>query len=271
MGTSTSPLPPQTDMTDRPEAYVLIHGAHHGSWVWDPLLAHLRLPALAVDLPGRGARPADLRSLTLDDYALAVAADIHAAGLRRVILVGHSLAGSVACMVAARNPNAVTHLVGVAAVFPSPGHSAIDQWPAGLRWLPRTGLVLPPGGRRAPLTLSIRKARHRLANDLDDEQARWLLANLGPEAVALTTSPVPETRLAPDLARTYVLCGNDRALPAERQRRQARTIGAQIVEIGTGHDPMVSAPGILANVLNGLLPTSRSSDAPGRGSFTEGQ
>ena len=99
-------------MTDRPEAFVLIHGAHHGSWVWDPLLAHLRLPTLAVDLPGRGARPADLRSLTLDDYAVAVAADIHAAGLRRVILVGHSLAGSVAYTVAARNPNAVTHLVG---------------------------------------------------------------------------------------------------------------------------------------------------------------
>ncbi len=245
-------------MTDRPEAYVLIHGAHHGPWVWDPLLSHLRLPALAVDLPGRGARPADLRSLTLDDYAAAVAADIQAAGLRRVILVGHSLAGSVAYSVAARNPNAVAHLVGVAAVFPPPGHSAIDLWPAGLRWLPRTGLVLRPGGRRGPLRLSTRKARHRLANDLDDEQARWLLAKLRPEAVALTSCPVPQTRLAPELPRTYVLCRNDRALPAQRQRRQARTLGAQIVEIATGHDPMVSAPQTLAVVLNGLPPTEHA-------------
>ena len=242
-------------MTDRPEACVLIHGAHHGAWVWAPLLAHLRLPTLAVDLPGRGAHPADLRSLTLDDYAMAVAADIQAAGLQRVTLVGHSLSGSVAYTVAARNPNAVTHLVGIAAVFPCPGHSAIDLWPAGLRWLPRTGLALRPGGRRAPVRLSTRKARSRLTNDLDDDQTRWLLANLGPEAVGLTTSPVPRTRLAPDLQRTYVLCSNDRALPAERQRRQARTIDAQIVEIGTGHDPMVSAPRILADVLNGLLPT----------------
>ncbi len=242
-------------MTDRPEACVLIHGAHHGSWVWDPLLAHLRLPALAVDLPGRAARPADLRSLTVDDYAMAVAADIQAAGLRRVILVGHSLAGSVAYTVAARNPNAVTHLVGVAAVFPRRGQSAIDLWPAGLRWLPRTGLVLRLGGRSAPLRLSTRKALRRLANDLDDEQARWLLANLGPEAVGLTTCPVPRTRLASDLRRTYVLCSNDRAIPCDRQRRHARTIGAQVVQIDTGHDPMVSAPRLLADVLNGLLPT----------------
>jgi len=243
-------------MTDRPEACVLIHGAHHGSWVWDPLLAHLRLPTLAVDLPGRGAHPADLRSLTLDDYAVAVAADIHTAGLARVMLVGHSLAGSVAYTVAARNPSVVAHLVGVAAVFPSPGHSAIDLWPAGLRWLPRTGLVLRPGGRRAPLRLSTRNARRRLTNDLDDERARWLLANLGPEAVGLLTSPVPRTRLAADLQRTYVLCSNDRALPSERQRRHARTLGARIVQIDTGHDPMVSAPRLLADVLNGLLPSS---------------
>ena len=242
-------------MTDRPEAYVLIHGAHHGSWVWDPLVAHLRLPTLAVDLPGRGTHPADLRSLTLDDYAIAVAAEIRAAGLRRVILVGHSLAGSVAYTVAARNPNAVDHLVGVAAVFPSPGHSAIDLWPAGLRWLPRAGLVLRRGGRRAPLRLRPRKARRILTNDLDHEQARWLLADLGPEGVALTTNPVPEQRLTPDLQRTYVLCSKDRSLPAERQRRQASAIGAQIVQIETGHDPMVGAPRILANVLNDLLPT----------------
>jgi len=101
----------------------------------------------------------------------------------------------------------------------------------------------------------MRKARRRLANDLDDEQARWRLANIGPEGVALTTSPIPETRLVPDLQRTYVLCSHDRALPSERQRRQACTIGAQVVEIDTGHDPMVSAPRVLADVLNGLLPT----------------
>jgi len=62
-------------MTD---GIVLIHGAHHGAWVWDDVVPLLSLPSLAVDLPGRGGqagRPATAGILGLDDLicsALAV-------------------------------------------------------------------------------------------------------------------------------------------------------------------------------------------------------
>jgi len=244
-------------MTAPVEAYVLVHGAHHGAWVWDPLLPHLGRPALAVDLPGRGDL-ATLRTLTISGCAEAVIAQIEGAGLRRVAVVGHSLAGSVAWTVAAQAPDLVIGLVGIAAVFPPAGKGATDLWPTGLRWVPRAKLALRRGGTSAPLTMSDRNARRRLANDCDEDQTAWLLAHLGPESAGLTTSRVPQLQLAPNLCRGYVLCDGDRALPVARQRTQADSIRAPIVEMPTGHDPMVSAPQLLARVLDDL--TSSWSD-----------
>jgi esterase len=96
-------------MTTRAEAYVLIHGAHHGAWVWDSLIEHLHLPAIALDLPGRHD-PNVLRGLTVSDCATAVTAEIRSIGLDRVVIVGHSLAGSVAYAVAAQQPDMVVGL-----------------------------------------------------------------------------------------------------------------------------------------------------------------
>lgn len=50
------------------DGYVLIHGAHHGSWAFERLLPHLAWPALAVDLPGRH-NPAELRAATVASSA----------------------------------------------------------------------------------------------------------------------------------------------------------------------------------------------------------
>lgn len=52
---------------DHNVGFVLIHGSELGAWLWERLVPLLRRPAPAVDLPGRGSRPADRRSLSLED------------------------------------------------------------------------------------------------------------------------------------------------------------------------------------------------------------
>ena len=47
---------------------------------------------------------------------------------------------------------------------------------------------------------------------------------------------------------TYVVCAEDRATPAEAQRGFARRAG-RVVELPTGHNPMLSWPEGLAQVL----------------------
>ena len=46
---------------------VSLHGAMLGRWIWTRVEPFLAAPALAVDLPGRGARPADVTKITLGD------------------------------------------------------------------------------------------------------------------------------------------------------------------------------------------------------------
>ena len=49
-----------------PPAVVLVHGAWHGAWCWEPAIAALAaagVTALAVDLPGHGDDPGPLGDL----------------------------------------------------------------------------------------------------------------------------------------------------------------------------------------------------------------
>src|SRR5438874_2380109 len=57
------------------DGVVLVHGGYHGAWCWDAVVALLDRPCAAVDLPGRGARPAVGQLVTLASCVDAVLAD----------------------------------------------------------------------------------------------------------------------------------------------------------------------------------------------------
>jgi pimeloyl-ACP methyl ester carboxylesterase len=104
------------DLPGRLPARVFVHGlGSTGAWVFgevapDPRLGGHR--SIVIDLPGFGLsdRPGDW-GYRLDDHAGAVAAACAAAGVAEVDLIGHSLGGDVAVVVAARQPGLVRRLV----------------------------------------------------------------------------------------------------------------------------------------------------------------
>jgi len=86
---------------------VLVHGGAHAAGCWERTVAEQarqapELRVLAVDLPGRGSKPADLTAVRIADYIDSVVADIEGAGLGDVVVVGHSLAGVTVPGVVAR-------------------------------------------------------------------------------------------------------------------------------------------------------------------------
>ncbi|MEV8337410.1 alpha/beta hydrolase [Leucobacter sp. NPDC077196] len=93
-------------------ALVAMHGAGLNAHSFDPMLLALRQPALALDMPGHGRSDwradADYRPETL-------AADVLAALDRfappPVTLVGHSLGGLTAALVAASRPDLVSQVI----------------------------------------------------------------------------------------------------------------------------------------------------------------
>lgn len=220
--------------------FVLLHGGAHGAWCWERLLPHLDRPAHALDLPGRGAKPADLESLTAADLAASVVADLDAAGIERAILVGHSLAGITLPRVLDLAGERVAHAVFVACVVPREGQNVFDA-------IAIADELRPTG----PNLLDEERARAMFCSDMDEEQARFVLSRLCPEAVGPMLEPARLAGLRRPVPRSYVKLLRDATLSGEQQDEFARNAGPDcaVVELDAGHDAMVSRPRELAAVL----------------------
>ena len=120
-----------------------LHGGAHGAWCWERVLPHLETPARAIDLPGRGSRPAPLESVTLDDWVDAVVEEIRTSGETPTVLVGHSLAGITMPRVAERIPELLSHLVFIACTVPEEGRTVLEDLAPNVERLARDNLDNP--------------------------------------------------------------------------------------------------------------------------------
>src|SRR5215510_12628484 len=98
--------------------FVLLHGAMLGRWIWQRVEPRLEAPVLALDFPGRGSNPADVRAVTLGDVVATVVADVEEWPTDRVVLVAHSLGGIVVPGVLSLIPRRIAHVVFVSAAVP---------------------------------------------------------------------------------------------------------------------------------------------------------
>lgn len=105
-------------------ALVLVHGGQHAADCWDLAVDEIarratELTVLALDLPGRRGKPGDLLTATIDGWVDSLVSDIDEAGVRDVVIVGHSLAGLTVPGVAARlGSSRVREIVFAAAYVP---------------------------------------------------------------------------------------------------------------------------------------------------------
>jgi pimeloyl-ACP methyl ester carboxylesterase len=244
---------------------VLVHGGGHGAWCWEPLLAHLEAPALAVDLPprsirggkGRHADLPELATLSIGDFAASVLGDADAAGYERFVLVGHSMGGLTISEVARRVPTRVAHLVYVSAIVPPEGRSAIEAMPVELREPTRAAVDAARHGGANPVGgLDETALRFMFCNDMDEEQTRFVLDNTGTEVAVALAEPAWRAGIPPELPKTYVKLLRDQSLPAELQDNLISNLEAspggavEVVTLDTGHDVMISRPHELAPVLD---------------------
>jgi len=231
--------------------FLLVHGGAHGAWCWEPLLPHLERPARAIDLPGRGARPADLESVTVDDWADAVVEEIEGGAPGPTILVGHSLAGITMPRVAERVPQRIAHLVFVSCTVPSEGEAVLDMLAPDVEELARENLL-----NRVAGVLPEEMSRRMFCNDMDEEQTHFVLDHLVPEAWRPMRTPSQLAGLRGGIPATYVKLLRDQSVPPDLQDAMIRNIGEpRVVEIDSGHNVMVSQPEALARVLNELAAT----------------
>ena len=220
-----------------PLPLVLVHGGGFDARCWDRLLPHLAAPALAVDLPGRGRRPADLSTVTFSSCAAAVAEDVDAAGFDEVVLVGHSLAGCSMPATVAALGDRVRHLVFVACTVPEDGTTCAATLDAAVPALDRATLV-----------------RTMFGTDMDGERLAWCESLMVAEAPARITEPVDLAPLRSGPApRTGIRPVHDAIVPPAQQDRFARNVGGcRTVDLDAAHMCMITRPAELAAVLDAV-------------------
>ena len=237
--------------------FVLVHGAWHGGWCW----RHVQEPLVrgghrvhAVTLTGVGER-AHLMSpaITLETHIADVAGVIEAEELQDVVLAVHSYAGMIGTAIADRMGGRLRHLVYVDAVVPRPGES----WSSTHARATREARI---AGAEASDDYSL-AAPDPNNYGLDGAEYEWVKRRLTahPGHTYGATLDFDAQRVAA-VPRTFVNCVRP-ALPtidAIRPRMADPQFwsgawrgggGAQVVELPTGHDPMVSMPSELVQLL----------------------
>jgi len=218
------------------DGIVLVHGGMHTAGCWAPVLPLLDRPARAVDLPGRGSRPADLDTVTLADCVEAVMEEADAAGFGRFSLVGHSLGGVTITETGYRYPQRITHLIYVGALIPPPDSSA--------------SIIMTGGDLDSMGSIPAEMARSLFGNDLSDEQWADHLNGMVPEAVRIMNARV--SGYPSGIPTTYVTMSRDVAVPPALAEEMVVNLGSGVVRrcIDAGHSVMVSQPALLAEIVN---------------------
>jgi pimeloyl-ACP methyl ester carboxylesterase len=240
-----------------PVDYAFLHGGGQGSWVWEETIAALKAQvgdgldrALALDVPGCGAKrakPTD--GFGIDEIADELIADIERAGMRDIVLVGHSQGGNVLPAMAERRPDLFRRLVYVSCSLPLPGQTVQQMIGSGVHGSNPDEVGWPVDPAATPM-----RDRYRVmfCNDMAEDEADGFLAKLGHDSWPMrsytdTRWSFPNMGAAPS---TYVICLRDESLPVRWQEIFAdRLKTGRRVSIDAGHQAMNTRPHGLAEIL----------------------
>lgn len=235
--------------------YLLVHGAWHGAWCWQrvvPGLIRAGHCAHALTLTGVGER-AHLLSpdIDLETHIQDVMSAMDAEELDDVVLVVHSYAGMLGTAVADRRPERLRHLVYLDAVLPKPGES----WSSTHASATRNARIA--AAQADPLYAF--PAPDPVVFGLSDADHAWVQRRQTPHPGRPYTQTLDfDPQRVARVPRTFIQCTAPALGTIENSRLRmvdpqfwggAWLPKATLLEMKTGHDPMVSDPNGLLNVL----------------------
>jgi non-heme chloroperoxidase len=235
-----------------PPRVLLVHGWMTSGRVWDQVLPALAAHGpLVVDLRGAGASGACAAGITLDRLVDDLVAVVDHAGLARFHLVGHSMGGQLAQLLAARAPGRLRSLALLNPVpvagLPLPAPVADSFRAAGGQRAVFDGILdaacrqLPAEARALLLDEALAIAPAVIAEVFD----AWTAGSPAP------VSPPPSMTGVP----TLVLATDDPFLPRAllADAVAARFPGAALEHLpGPGHYPQLEHPAATAALLAAL-------------------
>ena len=235
--------------------FLLVHGAWHGAWCWRdvlPALVRSGHRAHAVTLTGLGERAHLLHAgIDLQTHVTDVRQAIETEELHDVVLVGHSYAGMLVTAIADQMPGRLAHLVYLDAVVPKPGES----WSS--THAPATRKARLDAARASPLFAF--PPPDPSVFGLGGDNHAWVLRRQTPHPGHTYEEALDfDVRRVAGVPRTFVNCTAPAlaTIDAIRPRVVSAAFwdgawlpGSRVVGLATGHDPMISAPAELVDIL----------------------
>ena len=234
--------------------FFLIHGAWQGAWVWQkltPLIEAAGHAAVAVDLPGDGHDDTPPQTVTTMLIAEKVAALIDQVD-GPVIVLGHSMGGTVASQVSELRPARVSAAVYLCAFLLPNGQSCIDFYDRA--WKPSmTGAHARVTHSEDGLVSMIdpEAAVEVFFNTSDPEEARAAATRLTPQPEASRRSrlQLSEENYG-SVPRIYIETLQDQSVFHELQKHMhTETPVDKLYTLDTDHAPLVCAPERLTEIL----------------------
>jgi pimeloyl-ACP methyl ester carboxylesterase len=221
-----------------PPTLLLVHGAWHTSWCWQPLIDELPdVDVVTVDLPSSGTDPNALGNLTADAEVIRTAL----AGIDGpVVLLGHSY-GGIPITEAATAEAGVAHLVYLCAFQLDVGDSLVSS----------LGGEVPPWQEISETHVRVTTPEAVFYNGVDPELTAQAVARLHLQSTSALTQPLSRAAWT-ELPSTYVVCEQDQAIPVVAQEAMSARADT-VVRLDSGHSPFLSQPAELAAVLRKVL------------------
>jgi Alpha/beta hydrolase family len=226
---------------------ILMHGAGLGSFIWDEIKPLIIRPTLAVDFPNRGrAESKTGLKLSLDDYTNNIIDVIRRSKDEKLIFVTHSISGCVGLKLADYFDNQVIGFVAIGSAIPGNGNSYFSCFP------PLQAIIMKLLIRLLGTTPPANIIMKSLCNNLTQEQSENIVQKFTPESTALYFDKCHAE--VPEVKKMYVKLLDDKAFSLANQENSIKNLRPQsIVELRSGHLPMISHPKKLAEMLNEFI------------------
>jgi pimeloyl-ACP methyl ester carboxylesterase len=220
---------------------VLIAGAFHGGWYFDPVVPALAAAGhrvIAPDLPGMDESHSPETPVNLETHVGFVTRLLEQLRPEPVILVGHSYGGMVITGAAARVPGLISQLIYLDAPVPLDGQRVWDVIPVAARE-PFIAACLDGYGVEPP------------------PQLREIEPRVQAQPVATFLQPLDARTERIDMIRTYVIAQRDSSF-RETYARLADDSDWECETLPSGHDFAREVPEALAGLLLRRAQTSRA-------------
>ncbi|WP_066944951.1 alpha/beta fold hydrolase [Streptomyces lushanensis] len=240
------------------ETFVLVHGAWHGGWAWQPVAARLRAAGhrvLAPTSPGLAVDD-DPRDVTLADCADALVDRIERLDLYDVTVVAHSWGGYVIGGAERRLAGRLKQVVFYSAFVPRAGESLRDALPPGMKTA-FDELSRASGNNTVGVPFELFASS--FMQDADEAAARVVCELLRPQPYR-TMTDAPTADMTPsgvDVPSAYVVGADDHTLPPGEYgwvpRFPERLGDVPVVRAPGSHEALFTRPDELSRTLLDLV------------------